>query len=180
MLDGVIQAKFDRIYELFPRVILLKQALALTFVVDAAESFLVRIVNLVLRLHPDLLDRANIDIDGRRLASQLLDQVPRSINIRLAAMVAFKELVLVLGRYGSCHLIVRLVHALKIPILRINHIEAGGKEGVTLIWNGDQIRRGRVVEVMVHLLGLVRRVKLRPEGRFRLLLSCDTILVVVD
>ena len=69
MLDGVIQAKFDRIYELFPRVILLKQALALTFVVDAAESFLVRIVNFVLRLHPDLLDRANIDIDGRRLAS---------------------------------------------------------------------------------------------------------------
>lgn len=180
MLDGVIQAKFDRIYELFPRVILLKQALALTFVVDAAESFLVRIVNLVLRLHPDLLDRANIDIDGRRLASQLLDQVPRSINIRLAAMVAFKELVLVLGRYGSCHLIVRLVHAFKIPILRINHIEAGREEGVTLIWNGDQIRRGRVVEVMVHLLGLVWRVKLRPEGRFRLLLSCDTILIVVD
>ena len=95
-------------------------------------------------------------------------------------MVAFKELVLVLGRYGSSHLIVRLVHALKIPILRINHIEAGREEGVTLIWNGDQIRRGRVVEVMVHLLGLVRRVKLRPEGRFRLLLSCDTILIVVD
>ena len=154
--------------------------MALTFVIDAAESLLVRIVNLGLRLHPDLLDRANIDIYGRRLGSQLLDQEPRSINIRLAAMVAVKEFVLALGRYGSRHMIVRLVHAFKIPVLRINHIEARGKEGVTLIGHRDQISRCRIVEVMIHLLSFIGRVKWRPESCFRLLFSCDTILVVVD
>ena len=124
MLNGIIDAKLDGVDKLFPRVLFLQQALSLLFLVYSTESLFIGVAHFVLCIAINELDLRLINIYCRCLAPQLLEQISSAIDIRFPLIVALKEFFLShrVNRFG--HLIVRLVHALQVSMLWVNHVEA--------------------------------------------------------
>ena len=85
------------------------------------------------------LDLGQVDVCGWRLASQLLDYYTSAVDVGLALIVTLEVFVLNHRINRSSHLIVGLVHSLQVAVLWIDHVEAGGEEGIGLIWYGDHV-----------------------------------------
>ena len=140
MLNRIIYTELCWIQKFLVRVYSFNQASSLSIFINASKPFFIGICHLTFSLLFYRLDLLKVNVGGWRRFLDTLKDVTSPIDLWLRG-----------SRYSLLHSLLRnFVHTFIAPFISsidvfqtsiecVNHLETRCKEGIALIWNGDQV-----------------------------------------